>query len=71
MSPKDHYLLYCGGLQNYYLECSEFYYFFECVFLTPEGNKFHDFSVAKFTSLDGYRFCLPADVSIYYFIEVI
>ena len=53
MSPKDYYLLYCGGLEYYYLENSEFYHFFECVFVTPKGHKFHNFSVARFTTLDG------------------
>ena len=71
MSPKDYYLLYCGGLQYYYLESSEFYCFFECVFLTPKGHKFHDFSVARFTTLDGCQSFLPADIIIYYFIQVI
>ncbi len=71
MSPKDHYLLYCWGLQYYYLESSEFYHFFEHVFLAPKGNKFHGFSVARFTTLDGYQYFLPADIIIYYFTQVI
>ena len=71
MSSKDYYLLYCGELQYYYLESSEFYCFFECVFLTPNGHKFHDFSVARLTTLDGCQSFLPADIIIYYFIQVI
>ncbi len=71
MSPKDHYLLYCGGLQYHYLENPGFYHLFQCVILTPKGNKFHDCSVVKFTTWDGCQSSLPADVIIYYFTRVI
>ncbi len=71
MSQRDYYLLYCGRLQYHYLESFEFYHFSECVFLTPQGNKFQDFSVARPITLDGSQSFLPADVSIYYFIQVI
>ncbi len=47
MSQRDYYLLYCGRLQYHYLESFEFYHFSECVFLTPQGNKFQDFFSSK------------------------